>query len=90
MCIGLQSLQLAEQMHTIFDVLQTFADFLQTFFDVLHTLYDAKSAFVHTLCILSFFLIPAVQTLMSLHAHQLCALQTLCRPRADTKQSKCV
>ncbi len=46
-------------MNTIFDVLQTFCIL---FFDVLHTLNDVKSAFVHTLCRLSFLLIPAVHT----------------------------
>ena len=45
---------------------------------------------MHTFCRLSFLLIQAVQTLMSLHAYQFCALQTFCRPRADIKQSNCV
>ncbi len=31
-----------------------------------------------------------VQTFMSLHAYQFCALQTFCRPRAYIKQSKCI
>ncbi len=77
-------------MHTIFDVLQTFCSLFADFFTRLHTLNDVKSAFVHTLCRLSFLLIPAVQTSLSLHAYQFCALQTFCRPRAYIKQSKCV
>jgi hypothetical protein len=93
-CISLQSVQLAEKLHTFLTFYRLsctlFADFFGRFAHVLHTLNDVKSTFMHTLCRLSFFLIPAVQTLMSLHAYQFCALQTFCRPRADSKQSKCV
>ncbi len=72
-------------MHTFFDVLQTFCRLCADFFfwrfaHALHTLNNVNSTFVHTLCRLSFFLIPAVQTLMSLHAYQFCALQTFCKP----------
>ena len=93
-CISLQSVHLAEKLHTFLTFYRLsctlFADFFWCFAQVLHTLNDVKSTFMHTFCRLSFFLIQAVQTLMSLHAYQFCALQTFCRHCAYIKQSKCV
>ncbi len=69
-CISLQSVHLAEKMHTFFYILQTFcrlyADFFWRFAHVLHTLNDVKSTFMHTFCRLSFFLIRSTYDIIGM------------------------